>query len=113
MKIARVAFINAVQCGGSTPSATYGNVVGDRPGQKGFIIDLVEVGGLPCIHLQKDIAGKRHSAHVPIFNVSFFEPMGPEQVKELERQEAEKAAAAKRVKDEAEALKKASEQPKK
>jgi hypothetical protein len=109
VKIARAAFINVVQCGGSTSSATYGNVVGDRPGQQGFEIDLVEVGGLPCIKLRKEAAGKVFQTHVPIFNVSHFEPMNEEQLAKLEEAAAKKAKLAKEAKEEAERLKKANE----
>lgn len=107
MKIARAAFINVVQCGGSTPSASYGKIVGNRPGECGFEIDLVELQGMLCIRLRKDVAGKHHQAHVPIFNVSFFEPMNDMQLAELKKIEDEKAAAVKKVKDDAEALAKA------
>lgn len=109
MKIARVAFINPVQCAGSITGASAGKVVGDRPGQTPFEIDLVEVSGLPCVRLQKHAGGKHFQTHVPIFNISFFEPMSADELTALEKLNAEKAATAKKAKDDADALSKRAE----
>lgn len=113
MKIARVAFIHPVQCAGSITSASAGKVVGDRPGQTPFEIDLVEIAGLPCVRISKHAAGKFFSTHVPIFNVGFFEPMTPEQLAAVAKKEAEDAATAKAAKDDVDARAKKANESKK
>lgn len=97
MKIARVSFINVVQCGGSVTTASAVTVTGNRPGQTPFEIDLVEIGGIPSIKLQKFAGGKHLQTHVPIFNVSHFEPFSAEQLAAFKKVEDDKAAAAKKV----------------
>ncbi len=97
MKIAKVAFINVVQCAGSVTTAHAFNVVGNRPGQTPFEIELVELGGIPCVKLSKQAGGKHHQVHVPIFNVNYCEPFTAEQAAEMKKRDDEKAAAAKKT----------------
>lgn len=74
MKLKNVYFINPVSCGGQITSASSGTVVGDRPGQHPFEIDLEESGGFPCVKLSRIVQGKMSNVHVPLTNVAGFTP---------------------------------------
>lgn len=72
MKLKNVHFIHPVSCGGQITSASSGAVVGDRPGQTPFDIEMVETGGFPTVKLSRTVQGKPMSVVVPITNVAGF-----------------------------------------
>lgn len=72
MKLKHVQFISTVSFGGQLQSASI-NVVGDRPGQTGSVIELDEK--MRFVSITKVMNGQSTTRVVPMSNVACYEAL--------------------------------------